>query len=110
LQKGGNTASLERLRMLVELLILLNLILGIVFGFIHRGKEDYFALLWNGALAGLLLGIIFVLAANYLLPGGMSIDIGIPGVLGIFGEIFIFFIIFLLGAFIGDKLEGIRKK
>ena len=96
--------------MLVELLILLNLILGIVFGFIHRGKEDYFALLRNGALAGLLLGIIFVLASNYLIPRGMSIDIGIPGVLGIFSEIFIFLILFLQGAFIGDKIEGIRKK
>jgi hypothetical protein len=96
--------------MLLELLILLNLILGIVFGFIHRGKEDYFALLRNGVIAGLLLGLIFVLAANYLIPGGISIDIGIPGVLGIFIEIFIFLIIFLMGAFIGDKIEGIRKK
>ena len=96
--------------MLVELLILLNLILGIVFGFIHRGKEDYFALLRNGALAGLLLGIIFVLASNYLIPRGMSIDIGIPGVLGIFSEIFIFLILFLLGAFIGVNIECIRKK
>lgn len=110
MQKGGNTASIERLRMLAELLIVLNLILGIVFGFIHRGKEDYFALLRNGALAGLLLGIIFVLAANYLVPGGMGTGTGLMAVAGIFGEIFLFFIIFLLGTFIGDKLEGIRKK
>ena len=96
--------------MLLELILLLNLILGIVFGFIHRGKEDYTGLLRNGAIAGLLLGIIFVLASNYLIPRGMSIDIGIPGVLGIFSEIFIFLILFLLGAFIGDKIEGIRKK
>lgn len=96
--------------MLLELLLLLNLILGIAFGFIHHGKEDYTGLLRNGAIAGLLLGIIFVLAAKYLIPGGMSIDIGISGVLGIFVEIFIFLIIFLLGTFIGDKIEGIRKK
>jgi len=41
--------------MLLELILLLNLILGIVFGFIHRGKEDYTGLLRNGAIAGLLL-------------------------------------------------------
>jgi hypothetical protein len=82
--------------MLLELILLLNLILGIVFGFIHRGKEDY---------TGLLLGIIFVLAARYL-----SIDFGFTGILGILIEIIIFLIIFILGAFIGDKIEGIRKK
>jgi hypothetical protein len=92
------------------LLILLNLILGIVFGFIHRGKEDYTGLLRNGAVAGLVLGIIFVLAVQYLPPGGQSFDVGIQGVLGIFIEIFIFLLIFLLGAFIGDRIEGIRKK
>ena len=105
--EGSNTALIERIGMLLELLslILLNLILGIVFGFIHHGKEDYIGLLKNGALAGVLLGIIFVLAARYL-----SIDFGFPGILGIIFEIFIFLIIFILGTFIGDKIEGIRKK
>jgi hypothetical protein len=96
--------------MVPELLIVLNLILGIVFGFIHRGKEDYVALLRNGALAGLLLAVIFVLAANYLVPGGMGTGTGIMAVAGIFGEIFLFLLTFLLGTFIGDKLEGVRKK
>ena len=105
MQRGGNTAFIERISMLLELILLLNLILGIVFGFIHRGKEDYTGLLRNGAIAGLLLGIIFVLAARYL-----SIDFGFTGILGILIEIIIFLIIFILGAFIGDKIEGIRKK
>lgn len=89
---------------------LLNLILGIVFGFFHRGKEDYIAFLRNGGIAGLLLGIIFVLAARYLIPGELSIDFGIPGIVGIFVGIFIFLIIFLAGTYIGDTIEGIRKK
>ena len=95
--------------MLPELFIL-NLILGIVFGFLHRGKEDYTDLLRNGAIAGILLGVIFVLAALYLPPVGMNFDVGLPGVSGLFIEIIIFLIIFILGAFIGDKIEGIRKK
>lgn len=89
---------------------LLNLILGIVFGFFHQGKEDYISLLRNGALAGLLLGIIFVLAAMYLFPVGMSIDLSVYGIVGIFAGIFLFLIIFLLGTFIGDTIECIRKK
>lgn len=89
---------------------ILNLILGIVFGFFHHGKEDYYLLLKNGVVVGLVLGIIFVLAARNIVPGGMSIDIGFLGVPGIFIEIFLFVVIFILGAFIGDKIETMIKK
>jgi len=92
------------------LLEILNLILGIVFGFFHKGKEDYYSLLKNGVIAGLILGIIFVLAAQYLVPGGMSIDFGLLGAAGFFIEIFLFLVIFILGAFIGDRLERVLKK
>jgi hypothetical protein len=106
-QHGDNTALTGRIYMLLEIL---NLVLGIAFGFFHQGKEDYTALLKDGVIAGLVLGIIFVLAAQYLVPGGMSIDIGFWGVMGIFVEIIIFLAIFILGTFIGDKLEGLKKK
>lgn len=89
---------------------LLNLILGIVFGFFHKGKEDYYSLLKNGVVVGLVLGIIFVLAAQYIVPGGMSFDIGNFGAPGFFIEIFIFLIIFILGAFVGDWLERVFRK
>ena len=89
---------------------LLNLILGIAFGFFHKGKEDYYSLLKNGVVIGLVLGIIFVLAARYLVPGGMSLGIGDFGTPGFFIEIFIFVIVFILGTFVGDWLERVFKK
>lgn len=92
------------------LLELLNLVLGIAFGFLHRGREDYAGLVRNGAIAGFLLGAVLVLAAVYLVPKGLSIDLSVFGIAGIFAEIFLFLIIFLLGTFIGDILEGIRKR
>ncbi len=92
------------------LLEILNLILGIAFGFFHKGKEDYYSLLKNGVIVGLVLGIIFVVAAKNLVPGGMSIDIGFLGTPGIFIEIFFFLVIFILGAFVGDRIESIRNK
>jgi len=92
------------------LLELLNLILGIAFGFFHKGKEDYYSLLKNGVIVGLILGIIFVLAAEYYIPGGISINFGALGAPGIFLEIFMFVVIFILGAFIGDKVEQIVRK
>jgi hypothetical protein len=89
---------------------LLNLIIGIAFGFFHRGKEDLTGILRNSAIVGIVLGIIFVLVSMYLVPGGISSDVGFLGVFGIFIVILIFVIIFIVGAFIGDWLEGVLKK
>jgi hypothetical protein len=89
---------------------LLNFIIGISFGFFHRGKEDFNGILRNSAIVGIVLGIIFVLSAMYLLPGGITSDVDFLGVFGIFITILIFVIIFIVGAFIGDWLEGVLKK
>ena len=89
---------------------LLNFIIGIAFGFFHHGKEDLMVILKNSAIIGIVLGIIFVLVSMFLVPGGISIGVGFLGVFGIFIEIMIFVIIFIVGAFIGDWLEGVLKK
>jgi hypothetical protein len=89
---------------------LLNFIIGISFGFFHRGKEDFNGILRNSAIVGIVLGIILVLASKYLLPVGITNDVDFLGVFGIFITILIFVIIFILGAFIGDWLEGVLKK
>ncbi len=89
---------------------LLNFIIGITFGFFHHGKEDLTGILRNSAIIGIVLGIIFVLVSMFVVPGGISSDVGFLGVFGIFIEILIFVIIFIVGAFIGDWLEGVLKK
>jgi len=89
---------------------LLNFIIGIAFGFFHHGKEDFMGILKNGAIIGIVLGIFFVLVSMFLVPGGISISVGFLGVFGIFIEIMIFVLIFIVGAFIGDWLEGVLKK
>jgi uncharacterized membrane protein len=89
---------------------LLNFIIGIAFGFFHHGKEDLMGILKNSAIIGIVLGIIFVLVSMFLVPGGISIGVGFLGVFGIFIEIMIFVLIFIVGAFIGDWLEGVLKK
>jgi hypothetical protein len=89
---------------------LLNFIIGIAFGFFHHGKEDLMGILRNSAIIGIVLGIIFVLVSMYLVPGGISIGVGFLGVFSFFIEIIFFVIIFIVGAFIGDWLEGVQKK
>ena len=89
---------------------LLNFILGITFGYFHRGKEDLAGILRNGAIAGIILGIIFVLFSIFFVPEDTSISINFLGVFGIFVEIIIFVLIFIMGAFIGDWLEDFTNR
>ena len=89
---------------------LLNFIIGIVFGFFHRGKEDFMGILRNGAIAGLVLGIAFVLISRVFILGGLSLGPGFLGIFDIFIVIIIYVIIFMAGAFVGDRLECILKK
>jgi uncharacterized transporter YbjL len=88
---------------------LLILILGIAYGFFHKGKEDLWGLLKMGALIGIILGVIFGLIAFFFAPGALSLGIGITGGIGIFIGIIILAIIFIVGAFIGDWFEGMKK-
>ena len=89
---------------------LLNFIIGIAFGFFHRGKEDFVGILKNSAIIGLVLGSIFVIVSMFLVPEGISIDVSFLGVYRIFIVIILFVIIFVMGALIGDWLEGVLKK
>jgi hypothetical protein len=90
---------------------MLNFIIGIAFGFFHRGKEDRLGILRNGAIIGIVLGIIFVIVSTmFLVPGSISVNVGFLGVFSIFIEIILFVIIFIAGTFLGDWLEGLRKK
>jgi len=92
------------------MLELLGLIIGIVFGFVHKGKEDYTGLLRNSAICGLVMGIIFVLLSVFLFPGAASSIGGFTGIFGIFVLIILYIIIFIIGAFIGDVLENRLRK
>ena len=89
---------------------LLILIIGIAFGFFHKGKEDLWGLLKIGAIIGIVLGIIFTLIAFLFAPGTLSLGVGLLGAIGIFIAIIILAIIFIIGAFIGDWLEAKLKK
>jgi hypothetical protein len=89
---------------------LLAFVIGIAFGFIHKGKEDYMGILRNGIIVGTVVGIVSVLATMYLVPGGMSLSFGFLGAFGIILIVVIFVIILVLGAFIGDRIERIMRK
>jgi len=96
--------------MLEVLYLILDLIIGIVFGFVHKGKEDYTGLLRNSAVCGLFAGILFVVLSTFIFPETTGIFGGTLGVFSVFIVIIIYIIIFIIGAFIGDLIEGRLKK
>ncbi|PKG31181.1 hypothetical protein [Methanoregula sp.] len=89
---------------------LLTLIIGIAFGFFHKGKEDYWGILRNGAALGFVIGILAVLISMFLSPGTTSLSFVFPGIFGTILVIIVFVIIMVAGTFIGDWLEKILKK
>jgi hypothetical protein len=93
----------------ILIIVLLNFIIGIAFGFFHKGKDDYQGIFRNGAITGIILGIIFVLISIVLAPGDISTSVGFLGIFGIFIVIILFVIIFIAGVFIGDRFEALRK-
>ncbi|MFA7695402.1 MAG: hypothetical protein WCX63_07700 [Methanoregula sp.] len=102
-----DTTVFEGNRMLFELL---DLLIGIAFGFFHKGKENYAGILRNGAIIGIVVSLVFVLVMNVLAPGNLSAGFGLLGTIGVMVEILIFVVIFMAGTFIGDRIESAIKK
>ena len=88
---------------------LLILVIGIAFGYLRKGKEDFWGLLKTGAIIGIVLAVIFGLIAFFFAPGDLGLGLGLVGGIGFFIGIILYVIIFLVGAFIGDWLEGMQK-
>ena len=73
-------------------------------------REDYTGILRNGAIIGIVIGIIFVFVMNILAPGSGNISLGYLGAIGFIIDILIYVVIFFAGAFIGDWIERSQKK
>ena len=84
---------------------LLTFFIGIVFGFLHKGKEDYRGILRNGIIFGVIVGLTAVLISTYLAPGCMSVGFDFLGAFGIILVVIVFVILLVIGAFLGDLLE-----
>ncbi len=84
----------------LEILII---IIGIIYGYMKPGKEDRWALLKKGVVIGIVLGAIMVLLG--LLGGGAMLMLGGLAGVGIFIEVIILAVLFIIGTYIGDMLE-----
>lgn len=89
---------------------LLDLLIGIIFGFFHKGKEDYTGILRNGAIVGIVVGVVFGLVMYLLAPGSVIFNFGYLGIVGLIIDILIFVVIFFAGVYIGDWIERFKKR
>jgi hypothetical protein len=89
---------------------LLTLLIGIAFGFFHKGKEDYKGILLNGAVLGIVIGVLAVLISLFLAPGSASLSFDFLGAFGTILVILVFVILMIVGAFIGDRIERFVRK
>ena len=86
---------------------------GVIYGYLKPGKEDRVALLKNGLIIGIVLGLVVVVFgmlvdSRVLLHSGVVVMIGLVGMF-VFILAVILAVLFILGTFIGDWLEEKRK-
>ncbi|MCX9009479.1 MAG: hypothetical protein OIN66_00010 [Candidatus Methanoperedens sp.] len=82
----------------------LSFVIGIIYGYANPGREDRSRLLRNGLLIGIVLGLIFA-GLGLLMGSGLLIISGV----GIFIEVIILTVLFIIGTWIGDWLERRSK-
>ena len=94
----------------LELLII---VVGVIYGYLKPGKEDRVALLKNGLIIGIVLGLVVVVFgmlvdSNVLLHSGVAVMVGLVGMF-VFILAVILAVLFIIGTFIGDWLEEKSK-
>lgn len=82
-------------------------LVGIAYGYVKPGRQDKTDILKTGIIAGIVVALLFALlgwAANFDLLG---FNLG-PGIVGTILAFVVLTVVFIVGVFIGDWLEGMR--
>ncbi|MCA1812796.1 MAG: hypothetical protein LC624_02460 [Halobacteriales archaeon] len=82
------------------------LLVGIAYGYVKPGRQDKAGILKTGVLVGIVLAIVFALI-------GVGVNInplgyGATDAVGTFVAWVIMTIVFIVGVYVGDWLEGMR--
>ncbi|VVB90481.1 Uncharacterised protein [uncultured archaeon] len=88
----------------MALLETLTFVLGIIYGYVSPGRENRGALLRKGLIIGIVLAIILVVLGLFV-GGAIMVLSGVA----IFVEVVILTVLFIIGTWIGDWLEGRSK-
>ncbi len=86
---------------------------GIIYGYLKPGREDRVALLKNGLIIGIVMGLVvlvfgMLVDSRILSYSGEGMMIGLVGMF-VFVMVVIIAVLFILGTFVGDWLEEKMK-
>lgn len=101
---GSIVDKLNLKEVIMALLETLAFVLGIIYGYVSPGKENRSTLLWKGLIGGILLAIILVGVGLFV--GGTTITIMTLSGVAVFIEVLLLTILFIIGTWIGDWIEG----
>jgi hypothetical protein len=79
------------------------LVVGILYGWLSPGRQDKSRLFKSGFLVGIVLSIVFAVIG--LLVGASPLGVG-TGVLGVILAAIVMSLLFILGVWLGDLIEG----
>src|SRR5687767_14635413 len=84
---------------------LLTFVIGLLYGWLSPGRENKMRLLRNGVIFGLLLAIVLGLIGFFTGYSPLGVGSG-RDMLSLFVSVVILTLLFVLGAWIGDLIEG----
>lgn len=82
---------------------LLALVLGVLYGWLKPGHQDKSQIMMRGFIIGLVVGLVLVLLG--VVVGSNPISFG-SGFVGIVLGVVIITLLFILGVWLGDLIEG----
>ena len=83
-------------------------VIGVVYGFVNPGKEDRINILKKALIIGIVVGLLVGLVIAVFVPIVGILVAGV-GALGFALVALYFTIFFVIGTFVGDALERVRK-
>lgn len=80
---------------------------GVVYGLLRPGRENKWLLFKTGLLIGLILALVFALIGFFLYVDPLGFG---TTFLGLFVTVLVLTVLFVLGAWVGDLIEGVARR
>lgn len=80
---------------------------GVVYGLLRPGRENKWLLFKTGLLIGLILALVFALIGFFLDVDPLGFG---TTFLGLFVTVLVLTVLFVLGAWVGDLIEGVARR
>jgi len=77
-------------------------LVGALYGYMTPGRQDKMDLFWKGTVIGVVLAVVFALLGA---ASGYN-ALGFGGGVGLFLTVVVLTVLFVIGAWVGDLLEG----